>query len=147
MKGNKLLNYSILILFMVSFLSACSTHRINVVTIDRASGTQDWIINNRILEGSVAVMEVKEFKVEREGELLNVFLLLRNKRGSMRGTQVKLDFFDQNGLPFDNAWGWKPVILEPDQEEWFKFLAPVSEDKIRFIKVSMKEVLKPETME
>lgn len=141
MNKKKFSIYLLAIVILASFLSACSPHRINVLTIDRASGSQDWSIHNRILQSSVALIEVKEFKVQRDGELLNFLILIRNKRGSLRGTHIKLDFFDQNGIPFDNSWGWKPILIEPDQEEWFKFMAPVSEDKIRFIKVSMKELI------
>ncbi|GAI64458.1 unnamed protein product, partial [marine sediment metagenome] len=37
-----------------------------------------------------------------------------------------------------NPWGWHPLLLESHQEEWFKFIAPKTEDQITKIKVMIR---------
>ena len=36
------------------------------------------------------------------------------------GGKLKVQFYDTNGYQLDDPWGWKQIMLESLQEQWFK---------------------------
>jgi uncharacterized protein YcfL len=125
------------ILLALFFAASCALSGINSVSINRESGQASWRINNVILQSSI---EIKDIKFKGDGEILRLYVLLSNKKNSTIGTEIKVEFYDKDGFPYDNPWGWQPIMLEPKQDEWIKFVAPKKEDQIIKIKVMLQKV-------
>ena len=121
--------------------NSCTTTGINSIFIDKGGAQTQWIINNRILGSYI---EIKEIKFRKDDEILKLYIQFYNKKNSPIGTEIKVEYFDKDGFPFDNLWGWQPIMLEPKQTEWLKFIAPIAEEQIGKVKIMMQKVTKNE---
>ena len=111
--------------------------RINSVMIDRDAGSQRWDVDNVFLAHDIKVKEVKE---EVKDGVLFVHVLLKSNWGMPIGGKLKVQFYDANGYQLDDPWGWKQIMLESLQEQWFKFMAPKPADQIGRMKVMVRGI-------
>jgi uncharacterized protein YcfL len=117
-------------------LAACSS-LINSVTVDRDTGTRHWKLDNLWLAGDIQVKDIKE---EAKDNMLFVNVMIHNGWRTPISGKVKLLFFDKNGVQFDDQWGWQPIQLESNQDEWFKFIAPRASDQVERIKIMTRGI-------
>ncbi len=120
----------------VLLLVACST-TINSLWINRETESRRWVINNPVLASDIRVLDVKE--EENDGALI-VNVLLKNGWHMPIGGKVKMLFYDQNGVQIDDPWGWHQVMLESNQEQWVKFIAPKPADQISKMKLMIRGI-------
>ncbi len=105
--------------------------------INRESGETKWQIDNPLLARDIVVKDVKEITKDN---ILYVNILIKNGWYRPISGKIKVEFYDQYGIQLDNPWGWHPLLLESHQEEWFKFIAPKTEDQITKIKVMIRGI-------
>ncbi|MEO0085582.1 MAG: DUF1425 domain-containing protein [candidate division WOR-3 bacterium] len=117
-------------------LAACST-TINSLWVNRETGTERWNIQNPVLASDIRVLDVKE---EVKDGVLFVNVLIKNGWHMPIGGKLKLQFYDNNGVQIDDAWGWHQINLEAAQEQWFKFVAPRQSDQISKIKIMIRGI-------
>lgn len=117
-------------------LSMCA-QTINSLWINRETKTRRWVINNPVLAGDIRVLDVKE--EESDGALL-VSVLLKNGWHMPIGAKVKMLFYNENGVQFDDPWGWHQVMLESNQEQWVKFVAPAPASRISRLKLMVRGI-------
>lgn len=120
----------------VLLLVACST-TINSLWINRETESRRWVINNPVLASDIRVLDVKE--EENDGALI-VNVLLKNGWHMPIGGKVKMLFYDRNGVQIDDPWGWHQVMLESNQEQWVKFIAPKPADQISKMKLMIRGI-------
>ncbi len=123
-------------LISLILLLACST-TINSLWINRETASRRWVINNPVLASDIRVLDVKE--EESDGALI-VNVLLKNGWHMPIGGKVKMLFYDNNGVQIDDPWGWHQVLLESNQEQWVKFIAPKPADQISRMKLMLRGI-------
>jgi uncharacterized protein YcfL len=119
-------------------LGACSA-RINSVIINRETGTRRFVVDNIFLAGDIRVLDVKE--EEKEGALF-VSVLVKNGWQMPIAGKMKVLFYDLNGVQYDDPWGWQPVMLESNQDQWLKFIAPKRPELVSKIKIMVRGIQK-----
>ncbi len=124
-------------LLLISLLFVACATTINSLWINRETGAKRWVINNPVLASDIRVLDVKE--EERDGNLI-VSVLLKNGWHMPIGGKVKMLFYDQNGVQIDDPWGWHQVMLESNQEQWIKFIAPKPRDQISKMKLMIRGI-------
>ncbi|MEO0069050.1 MAG: DUF1425 domain-containing protein [candidate division WOR-3 bacterium] len=117
-------------------LIGCSA-TINSLWINRETDTRRWVINNPLLSSDIRVLDVKE--EESDGALI-VNVLLKNGWHMPIGGKVKMLFYDRNGVQLDDPWGWHQIMLESNQEQWVKFIAPKPADQISKMKLMIRGI-------
>lgn len=128
-------NITLGIIFL--YLCNCPRATINYVMINRESGETKWQIDNPLLARDIVIKDVKEIT---KNNILYVNILIKNGWYRPISGKIKVEFYDQSGIQLDNPWGWHPLLLESNQEEWFKFIAPKTEDQIMKIKVMIRGI-------
>jgi hypothetical protein len=123
---------------VVALAAGCYA-RINSVIINRNTQTRAWDVDNILLAHDIRVLDVKE---EVKDDMLYVNVLIKNGWGAPLGGKLKVLFFDQNGVQLDDPWGWRQLMLESYQEQWFKFIAPAKEDDISRLKIMVRGINK-----
>ncbi len=123
-------------LISLILLLACST-TINSLWINRETASRRWVINKPVLASDIRVLDVKE--EESDGALI-VNVLLKNGWHMPIGGKVKMLFYDNNGVQIDDPWGWHQVLLESNQEQWVKFIAPKPADQISRMKLMLRGI-------
>lgn len=112
----KYLKYtSIIILALLS--SYCS----NINTMTSKNNMTYTEVGDIFLNDQIKVDDLKVVETEN-GKSWNVSL--KNLMWFEMNLEVKMDFYDSDGIKVDNPWGWKPATLEKGQNEWVKFIAP-----------------------
>mgnify|MGYP000207820528 CR=1 FL=1 len=122
-------------IFLILILGGCA-HTINYVRIYRGSGVQ-WQIDNPFLAKDLKIEEVKEIQ---KGELLYIAVRLRNTWFRPISGKIKAEFYDENGIQLENPWGWHPILLEANQDEWIEFMAPRVASKISSVKIMIRGI-------
>lgn len=103
-------------------LAGCSG--INTVT---SSGESTYSkVGDVFLDNQIAIEEIQK---NSEAMTPSFNVRLANKMWFDMVLEVKMDFYDDGGVKLDNPWGWKPVSVEPKQDEWVKFTAPSGKAK------------------
>lgn len=120
----------------VLLLCVCA-QTINSLWINRETGSRRWVINNPVLASDIRVLDVRE--EESDGALI-VSVLLKNGWHMPIGGKVKMLFYDERGVQLDDPWGWHQVMLESNQEQWIKFLAPAPADRISRMKLMIRGI-------
>ncbi len=117
-------------------LTVCA-QTINSLWINRETDSRRWVINNPVLASDIRVLDVRE--EESDGALV-VSVLLKNGWHMPIGGKVKMLFYDEKGVQFDDPWGWHQVMLESNQEQWIKFVAPAPADRISRMKLMIRGI-------
>jgi hypothetical protein len=125
------------VLVLIALVGCLPKDTINTLTLYRHTGEREWQIDNPQGAWDVRVLDVREIQ---EGDILYVNLLIENSWHRPKHTKVKVEFFDRRGIQLDNPWGWRPVVMEAHQQEWFKFMAPKAEEEISKIKVMLRGI-------
>jgi len=113
MQPNKLLTLIICIFLILS----CS--KINRITkINSNPYTQ---IGDLFLDWQIEVQDIKIIE-SKNGKVFNI--KIDNSVWFDMSIELKLDFYDSQGVQIDNPWGWRPITIEAAQFEWVKFIAP-----------------------
>jgi len=128
--------YFLYIIGVVLILAGCA-HTINSLYISKDTATHTWHIDNPFLAKDIKVLDVKEIKI---GNMLYVNVLLKNMWYRPISAKIKVNFYDKNGVQLENPWGWRPIILEAHQEEWYKFMAPKEAKEISGIKIMIRGI-------
>jgi len=115
---------------------ACSS-LINSVIVDRDTGSKSWKVDNLFLSNDIRIKDIKE---EVKDNMLFVNVLIHNGWHTPISGKVKALFYDKNGVQFDDQWGWQPIQLESNQDEWFKFIAPRGSDQVERIKIMTRGI-------
>lgn len=102
---------------LIFLLSACT----NINTVTQQGGRTYSEIGDIFLNDQIRLEDVKEIEKE-SAKTYNV--LIKNLMWFDMNLEVKMDFYDSDGIIIDNAWGYKPVTLEKGQSDWIKFIAP-----------------------
>ena len=136
MKGKRL-HLCILLGVSLVYLVGCPRATINYAIINRISGETRWQIDNPFLAHDIEIKDVKEVIKD---DVLFVNILLKNGWYRPISVKIKVEFYDLNGIQIDNPWGWHQLLLESHQEEWFKFIAPKTEEQITKIKVMIRGI-------
>ncbi len=123
-------------LLILIMLLACSS-TINSLWINRETDTRRWVVNNPLLASDIRVLDVKE--EESDGALI-VNVLLKNGWRMPIGGKVKMLFYDKNGVQIDDPWGWHQIMLESNQEQWVKFIAPKPAAEISRMKLMIRGI-------
>jgi len=123
-------------LLILIMLLACSS-TINSLWINRETDTRRWVVNNPLLASDIRVLDVKE--EESDGALI-VNVLLKNGWRMPIGGKVKMLFYDKNGVQVDDPWGWHQIMLESNQEQWVKFIAPKPAAEISRMKLMIRGI-------
>ena len=108
----------VLALVVISGLYGCGSG-INTVTSQGSSKytrTGDVFLDDQIA--------LEEIRIDDKVTPKTYNLRVRSKMWFNMVLEVKMDFYDESGVKMDNPWGWKPVTIEPKQDEWVKFTAP-----------------------
>ncbi len=116
--------------------------RINSVVVNRNTQTRSWDVDNILLAHDIRVLDVKE---EVKDDLLYISVLVKNGWGAPLGGKLKVLFFDQSGVQLDDPWGWRQLMLESYQEQWFKFIAPGNADDVSRLKIMVRGINKYST--
>jgi hypothetical protein len=128
---------SCIVLIIAVLVGCLPKATINSLVISRDVGSREWHIDNPILAQDLEILDVKEVQ---EGDLLYVNVLLQNTLYRPKSAKVKVEFYDRDGVQLENPWGWRPIILESHQEEWYRFMAPKSAKEISAIKIMVRGV-------
>ena len=111
----KYLLFQIIVTSLIYF--NCSD--INTITGDNNvmyTNIGDEFLNEQIKVNNIKVTESNNSKV------FNV--KISNLMWFDMNIEVKMDFYDSEGIKQDNPWGWKPLTIEQGQSDWVKFIAP-----------------------
>ncbi|OYD14508.1 hypothetical protein CH330_08480 [candidate division WOR-3 bacterium JGI_Cruoil_03_51_56] len=126
------------LLSALTILVGCSA-RINSVIINRNTGTRSWDVDNVFLSRDIRVLDVKE---EVKDGVLFVNILIKNGWSMPIGGKLKVQFYDRNGVQLDDPWGWHQLMLESNQEQWFRFMAPKKANEISKMKIMVRGINK-----
>lgn len=139
MKLNQKLIYGFLMNIVVLFLIIDCTPKslVNYVTVNRITGSTEWSIDSPMLSKGIEILDIRE---KQEEEVLYVMILLKNGWYRPISGKLKLEYFDEDGIQIENPWGWHPINLESNQEEWFKFMAPRVSGNISEIKIMVRGI-------
>lgn len=130
----KLKPFLIFIFILISlFITNCS----NINTISMNNGLTNTQVGDIFLDDQIKVEDIKVIETEN-GKSYNV--LLKNLMWFDINLEVKMDFFNNDGIKTDNPWGWKPLKLEQGQADWGRFIAPNKD--IRNFKLFIKKASK-----
>jgi len=122
------------LLIIIVFTSCQAT--MNTFSFSKNIDNGQWSIDNPILSLG---LDVEDYKVEVNNENLIVNVMLRNKIYKPVVARIKVDFYDKQGVQLENPWGWKRIIVESHQSEWFKFIASKKATEVEFIKIKIAE--------
>jgi uncharacterized protein YcfL len=117
-----------IILSLIILIASCAS--VNRVSVDANTNSQ-----NSIQIGDVFLSEalkVKDLVVRRNsnGNMI-VNVLFENQLYTKVNAQVKIEFFDEDGVKIDDPWGYKPLVIEGQQQEWIKSVS-VSPNAARY---------------
>lgn len=115
----------------------CPRATINYALIYRKTGEVQWQIDNFFLAKDIQIKDVNELIKDN---ILYINILIKNSWYRPISGKIKVEFYDVNGIQLDNPWGWHPLLLESHQEEWFKFIAPKTENQITKVKVMIRRL-------
>ncbi len=124
---------------VIVVLAAGCYARINSVIINRNAQTRSWDVDNILLAHDIRVLDVKE---EVKDDMLYINVQIKNGWGAPIGGKLKVLFFDQSGVQLDDPWGWRQLMLESYQEQWFKFIAPGKADDISRLRIMVRGINK-----
>ena len=106
----------IIILLLVSIWSCSNINTITNKNDYTYTEIGDIFLNDQIRVENIKIIESENSKV------CNV--MIKNLMWFDMNIEVKMDFYDSDGIKLDNPWGWKPITLEKGQSDWFKFISP-----------------------
>ena len=108
-----------MMIFAVLFFNCASVNRLEVdADSNRQMGFQ---IGDTFLSESVKIKDLVVEKNSAGNIITNI--LFKNMLYSELNIQVKVEFFDENGIIIDDPWGYKPLVIEGLQEKWIKFVS------------------------
>jgi uncharacterized protein YcfL len=119
MKFTKIVFIWVSVISFILLLSSCAS--VNKMTVDADSNRQIGLqVGDVFLNESV---KIKDLVVERNsaGNMI-VNVLFKNQLYSKLNLQVKVEFYDADGVIIDDPWGYKPLVIEGVQEKWIKFV-------------------------
>ncbi len=109
------------------FLAICSVvcflyqgcHGVNTIS---GNGSQAYThVGDVFLNAQITVTDIR---FEKASDPPRTKVHLMNNTGHELVIEVKMDFYDESGVKIDNPWGWKPLTLESNLDEWVEFTAP-----------------------
>ncbi len=105
------------IILLITFICSCS----NINTITSKNDFTYTEVGDVFLNDQIRVEDIKINESEN-GKAFNV--MMKNLMWFDMNLEVKMDFYDRDGIKLDNPWGWKPFTLEQGQSDWIKFISP-----------------------
>lgn len=107
------------LIYVILFCGLVNCSGINTMTSKNSMTYTE--IGDLFLNDQIKVDDIKVVETEN-GKSWNVSI--KNLMWFDINLEVKMDFYDADGIKVDNPWGWKPLTLEKAQGEWVKFTAP-----------------------
>jgi uncharacterized protein YcfL len=101
---------------LILFYSCSGINTVNSSGSMTVTKVGDFFLNDQ-----VKVVDIKSSYNENAS---TISVKLQNLMWYEMELEVKMDFFDDEGIKLDNPWGWKPITLEEEQADWIKFIAP-----------------------
>lgn len=104
-------------IILIAVMYSCS----GINTIRSKNDFTYTVINDISLNNQIKVVDIKMIESENS-KVFNV--MIKNFMPFEINLEIKMDFYNQDGIKLDNSWGWKPFTLEEEQSDWIKFISP-----------------------
>lgn len=107
----------LLLTVFISIIVSCS----NINTITKKNDYTYTTVGDIFLNDQIRVEDIKIVETENSK---SISVMMKNLMWFDINLEVKMDYYDIDGIKVDNPWGWKPLTIEQEQSEWIKFISP-----------------------